>query len=207
MITNRTKVYSVTMMLVGLIFFLVGKINAQEVTTKEIVISKELKWSERMALSIVKRAPKAWQVDGNEKPKWDYKLGLVTLAFQELYKKTNNPVYGNYVKEYAETVINGSGEIMNYKLEDYNIDYINAGKILFDLYKTTNDKRYLTALQTLRKQLATHPRTNSGGFWHKKIYPYQMWLDGLYMGAPFYAQYTAQFDQGKDLDDVAKQFE
>lgn len=207
MITNRTKVYSVTMMLVGLIFFLVGKINAQEVTTKEIVISKELKWSERMALSIIKRAPKAWQVDGNEKPKWDYKLGLVTMAFQELYKKTNNPVYGNYVKDYAETVINGSGEIMNYKLEDYNIDYINAGKILFDLYKNTKDKRYLTALQTLRKQLATHPRTNSGGFWHKKIYPYQMWLDGLYMGAPFYAQYTAQFDQGKDLDDVAKQFE
>jgi unsaturated rhamnogalacturonyl hydrolase len=128
-------------------------------------------------------------------------------SFEKLYKKTNNPVYADYIKGYAETVINSSGEILNYKLEDYNIDNINAGKMLFDLYSRTKDNRYLTALQTLRKQLETHPRTNSGGFWHKKIYPYQMWLDGLYMGAPFYAQYTATFNNGKDFDDIAKQFE
>jgi len=207
MIKNRKKVYAVSMMLIVLIVFSVSKLTAQESSKKEIVISATLKWSERMALSIIKRDPKAWQIDNNEKPKWDYKLGLVTMAFEQLYKKTKNPVYGNYVKEYGETVISSSGEIMNYKLEEYNIDYINAGKILFDLYKTTEDKRYLIAMQTLRKQLQTHPRTNSGGFWHKKIYPYQMWLDGLYMGAPFYARYTVAFDRGKDLDDVAGQFE
>lgn len=207
MINNRKKNYAVSIVLTCLVVSSFCKVMAQETSKKEITISKDLKWSERMALSIMKRDPKAWQIDNNEKPKWDYKLGLVTMSFQELYKKTKNPVYENYVKDYAETVINSSGEIMNYKLEDYNIDYVNAGKILFDLYKTTKDTRYLTAMQTLRKQLETHPRTKSGGFWHKKIYPYQMWLDGLYMGTPFYARYTVEFEKGKSLDDVAKQFE
>jgi unsaturated rhamnogalacturonyl hydrolase len=82
-----------------------------------------------------------------------------------------------------------------------------AGRLLFNLYETTKEKRYLIALQTLRKQIEGQPRTESGGFWHKKIYPNQMWLDGLYMGEPFYAQYTVTFENGKNLDDVAKQFE
>ncbi|KUJ63572.1 glycosyl hydrolase family 88 [Flavobacteriaceae bacterium CRH] len=205
--TNRNKNYLVLMLLTCTLLFTNDKVTGQESSKNEIVISKDLKWSERMALSIMKRAPQAWQVDHNEKTKWDYKLGLLMTSFEKLHKKTNNPIYAAYIKDYAETVVNTSGEILNYKLEDYNIDNINAGKMLFDLYSTTKDERYLTALKTLRKQLETHPRTNSGGFWHKKIYPYQMWLDGLYMGAPFYAQYTATFDQGKDLDDVAKQFE
>ncbi|MCC4920362.1 glycoside hydrolase family 88 protein [Flavobacterium chungbukense] len=187
-------------------FFSCLKITAQE-TSKNLIISKDLKWSERMALSIMKRAPKAWQIDHNDKPKWDYKLGLIMTAFENLYQKTNNPIYGSYVKDYYDSVISSSGVITNYKLEDYNIDYINAGKTLFDLYKQTKDERYLNAIQQLRKQLETHPRTNSGGFWHKKIYPNQMWLDGLYMGTPFYARYTAEFDGGKDFDDIAKQFE
>jgi unsaturated rhamnogalacturonyl hydrolase len=179
-------------------------VAAQE---KTVLISKDLKWSERAALSIMKRDPKAWQIDNNEKPKWDYKLGLVMTAFENLYTKTANPIYFDYVKEYYETVIDNSGNILNYKLEDYNIDYINAGKGVFEVYKQTKEERYLKALQLLRKQLETHPRTNSGGFWHKKIYPNQMWLDGLYMGAPFYAQFTAEFEQGKGFDDIAKQFE
>jgi unsaturated rhamnogalacturonyl hydrolase len=205
MIKNRNKNYLALIILTCVLLFANGKIIAQE--SSKIIISKDLKWSERMALSVMKRAPIAWQVDNNEKTKWDYKIGLLMTSFEKLHKKTNNSVYADYIKGYAETVINSSGEILNYKLEDYNIDNINAGKMLFDLYSRTKDNRYLTALQTLRKQLETHPRTNSGGFWHKKIYPYQMWLDGLYMGAPFYAQYTATFDNGKDLDDVAKQFE
>lgn len=205
MIKNRNKNYLALLLLTCVLLFANGKIMAQE--SSKNIISKDLKWSERMAISVMKRAPIAWQVDNNEKTKWDYKLGLLMTSFEKLYKKTNNPVYADYIKGYAETVINSSGEILNYKLEDYNIDNINAGKMLFDLYSRTKDNRYLTALQTLRKQLETHPRTNSGGFWHKKIYPYQMWLDGLYMGAPFYAQYTATFNNGKDFDDIAKQFE
>lgn len=204
---NRKNNYLASVSLFGFIMFSGFNLNGQETSKTAVSISKDLKWSERMALSIIKRDPKAWQVDNNEKPKWDYKLGLTMTSFEKLYQKTNNPIYSNYIKEYAETVINPSGEILNYKLEDYNIDNINAGKMLFDLYKRTNDERYLTALKTLRKQLESHPRTNSGGFWHKKIYPNQMWLDGLYMGTPLYARYTVDFENGKDLNDVVKQFE
>ncbi|MFB9076015.1 glycoside hydrolase family 105 protein [Flavobacterium procerum] len=192
--------------IIAFLFILNGNINAQSQESKN-VISNQLKWSERMALSIMKRAPKAWQIDNNEKTKWDYKLGLAMMSFEELYKKTKNPIYLEYAKGYAESTINEKGEILNYKLDDYNIDNINAGKILFDLYDSTKEQRYLIAMQTLRKQLETHPRTNSGGFWHKKIYPYQMWLDGLYMGAPFYARYTSVFENGTAFDDIAKQFE
>nr|WP_294782916.1 glycoside hydrolase family 88 protein [uncultured Flavobacterium sp.] len=197
---NRKKNYIIRVLLIGFLVFAYSRSNAQE-------ISKDLKWCEKMALSIMKRNPKAWQIDNNEKPKWDYKLGLVMTAFERLYQNTNNPVYADYVKNYYETVINSSGEILNYKLEDYNIDYTNAGKGLFYVYKQTKDERYLKALQLLRKQLETHPRTISGGIWHKKIYPNQMWLDGLYMGTPFYAQYTAEFENNKGFDDIAKQFE
>ena len=84
---------------------------------------------------------------------------------------------------------------------------VTAGRILFNLHETTKDSRYATVLQLLRKQIAEQPRTASGGFWHKKIYPNQMWLDGLYMGEPFYAQYTVQYENGAQLNDIAKQFE
>ena len=84
---------------------------------------------------------------------------------------------------------------------------IVAGRLLFNIYDTTKDKKYLLAMQMLRKQIEEQPRTASGGFWHKKTYPNQMWLDGLYMGEPFYAQYTTTFENGKNLNDIAKQFE
>ncbi|MFV0541553.1 MAG: glycoside hydrolase family 105 protein [Aestuariibaculum sp.] len=177
-----------------------------EQPTKQLTISDTLKWSERMALSVIKRYPKAWNIDDKIQTKWDYKIGMFCLALQKLHEKTGKEIYFNYGKAYADTLINEKGEIKDYKLEDYNIDNINAGKILFDVYKNTKDQKYLTALQTLRAQLETHLRTPSGGFWHKRIYPNQMWLDGLYMGQPFYARYNTQFEDGKKLSDIAHHF-
>jgi len=104
-------------------------------------------------------------------------------------------------------LIDADGNIKTYKFESFNIDNIPTGRILFDIYEQTKDKRYLIAMQTLRKQLEEQPRTASGGFWHKKIYPNQMWLDGLYMGEPFYAEYTVTFENGAKLDDIAHEFE
>lgn len=166
-----------------------------------------LKWSERMALSIMKTYPKAWQIDHHEAPKWDYKIGMILTAYEKLYAKTANENYFNYIKEYADVLIDQNGAFQNFNPEDHNIDFINAGKILFGLYNTTKEQKYLTALKTLRKQFDTHPRTPSGGFWHKKIYPNQMWLDGLYMGQPFYAKFNTTFEKGNQLDDIAHQFE
>lgn len=176
-------------------------------TVKEITISKDLKWSERMALTLMKAHPNAYQIDDKDKPKWDYVHGLVLTSFQKLHQKTNKDKYYNYVKAYADTLINVDGTIETYKFSNYNIDMIEAGNLLFNLYDTTKDEKYLKAMQLLRKQLSEHPRTTEGGFWHKKRYPSQMWLDGLFMGEPFYANYTVRFENGKQLDDVAKQFE
>lgn len=176
-------------------------------SSKVMLISDTLKWSERMALSIMKRHPEAYQIDDKTEPKWDYVHGLVLSAFQDLYSKTQNQKYYNYVKGYADGLIDSTGIIASYKFSNLNIDMIEAGNILFELYNTTKDQKYLIAMQTLRKQLAEQPRTSEGGFWHKKIYPNQMWLDGLYMGEPFYTKYTVKFEDGKSLDDVAKQFE
>lgn len=170
-------------------------------------ISGEKAWSERMALSIMKRNPEAWQIDDREQPKWDYVHGLVLSGFLKLHEQTAQQEYFDYVKEYADELIDSTGTIKTYKSDKYNIDMINAGKILFELYETSGDKKYLKAMQSLRKQLHEHPRTASKGFWHKKIYPNQMWLDGLYMAAPFYARYTTTFEDGQNLDDVAHQFE
>lgn len=170
-------------------------------------ISDNLKWSERMALSVMKRHPKAYQIDEMKEPKWDYVHGLVLTSIEKLYKKTNDKKYYDYIKNYADATIDSVGVIKSYKFENYNIDMITAGRILFNLYDTTKDQRYLTVLKLLRKQIQEQPRTESGGFWHKKVYPNQMWLDGLYMGEPFYTQYTTQYENGENLNDIAKQFE
>jgi unsaturated rhamnogalacturonyl hydrolase len=166
-----------------------------------------LKWSERMAASIIKRYPKAWQIDNVDKPKWEYKPTFVLVAFQGLYRQTKNKTYATYIKEYLDTFIDSTGAISHYEIKDYNIDYVSPGKLLFDLYKDTKDTRYLNAMKTLKSQIDGQPRTPSGGFWHKKIYPDQMWLDGIYMQAPFYTRYAVTYDNGKGLDDVAKQFQ
>jgi unsaturated rhamnogalacturonyl hydrolase len=170
-------------------------------------IPTNLKWSERMALSEMKRYPEAYQIDDKKEPKWDYVHGLVLTSIEKLYKKTNDKKYYDYIKGYADATIDSEGVIKSYKFDTYNIDMVTAGRILFNLYDTTKDARYLTVLKLLRKQLEEQPRTASGGFWHKKVYPNQMWLDGLYMGEPFYAQYTVTYENGANLDDIAKQFE
>ena len=195
-----------TFICMGLVLFF--NANAQTLETKnETIISDQLKWSERMALSIMKRHPEAWQIDNHPAPKWDYKIGMILTGYEKLYNQTKNPKYYNYIKGYADKLIDKNGTFEKFDPQDHNIDFINAGKILFNLYNTTKEQKYLTALQTLRKNFDDYPRTPSGGFWHKKIYPNQMWLDGLYMGQPFYARYTSEYEGREKLNDVAHQFE
>ncbi|MGY5355880.1 glycoside hydrolase family 88/105 protein [Wenyingzhuangia sp. IMCC45467] len=174
---------------------------------KEMAIPESLKWSERLALTLMKRHPEALQIDDRTVAKWDYVHGLVLTGFEKLYEKTKDEKYYNYVKGYADATIKEDGSVPTYIFEKYNIDMVVAGNILFKLYDRTKDEKYLKVMQLIRKQLAEQPRTPQGGFWHKKIYPNQMWLDGLYMGEPFYAHYTTKFENGKNLNDVAKQFE
>ncbi len=194
--------------IIVLLFFFVSKTKAQnQEDSQKDIISYDLKWSERTALSILNKYPKAWQLDGNEKPKWDYKMGFVLSGFEKLYQKTNDKKYLNYIKEYVDGMIDSTGNIKKYDIKEYNIDYLNPGKLLFNLYDETKDERYLRLIGQLRNQLESQPRTPGGGFWHKQIYPNQMWIDGLYMAEPFYTQFTVKYEKGKNLDDIAKQFE
>ncbi len=204
---NRKHGYFTSMMLICFMAFTSCKVTSQEPAKKDIVISKDLKWSDKMALTLMKRHPEAYMIDDSKAPKWDYVHGLVLHSFEELYKKNPDARYPVYIKGYADALIESDGTIKTYDFDNYNIDMVVAGRLLFNLYDTTKEDKYLKAMQLLRKQLSEQPRTKSGGFWHKKIYPNQMWLDGLYMGEPFYAQYTATFEGGKSFDDIAKQFE
>jgi len=138
--------------------------------------------------------------------KWNYEQGLMYEAFFQMWKHTGDVKYFDYLKKNMDYYIENNGYIKTYKLSDYNIDNIAPGRALLHLYSETKNDKYRKAADTLRKQLQLQPRTNEGGFWHKKIYPYQMWLDGLYMGEPFYAMYTKMFGEADSFDDIANQF-
>ena len=159
----------------------------------------------QMADSEMKRNPDPRLLDFQDKPKWDYTNGLMCSAFLQVWRATDDSKYYNYAKSFADSMITEDGKILTYKKTDFNIDRVNSGKFLFDLYKETGDKKYKMAIDTLLDQMRLQPRTSEGGFWHKKIYPHQMWLDGIYMGSPFLAEYAATFGDTALFDDVANQ--
>ena len=169
-------------------------------------VNPELPMSVRMCQSEIIRNPEGWMLDFSTKLKWNYCHGIECQAFLDVYDRYGGDYLYKYVKQFADTMINENGRIYGYKKTNYNLDHVNSGKILFRLYEREKDPRYKIAMDTLRAQLASQPRTSDGGFWHKKIYPYQMWLDGIYMGSPFYAQYAATFNEPEDFADVVSQF-
>lgn len=156
--------------------------------------------------SEMKRFPQAWQLDHGKRLYFGYAQGVGCTAMLKVWERTNDRKYLDYVTHWADTIINDKGEIHLYKVETYNIDYINAGKVLFDVYKQTGNEKYKLAMDRLVAQMKMHPRTLEGAFWHKLIYQHQIWLDGLYMGSPFLAQYAVTFNQPELMEDVINQF-
>lgn len=214
-IQNHIKIYAITALCSGIFFSCAQKAlhnsgEAKTVTTTE-KIPVDLPWSQRMLLSEMKRFPEAWMLDYNKTPKWSYPTAIVLEGAERIFKKTGNQEYYQYISTFGETMIKEDGSILSYDLSKYNIDMLNCGNVLLYLYQKEKKQKYLTALQTLRSQIDGQPRTSEGGFWHKKIYPNQMWLDGLYMGEPFYAHYTNIFSKGTDAEkaynDIVNQFD
>ncbi len=138
--------------------------------------------------------------------KWTYDMGVLLKGIEGQWLNTGDGRYFEYIQKQTDFFINEDGSIKTYKQDEYNIDNINNGKILLLLYKVTQKEKYLKAANLLRDQLRKQPRTNEGGFWHKKIYPYQMWLDGLYMAEPFYAEYANLAHDDTAFNDIANQF-
>lgn len=156
-------------------------------------------WGAKLADALIKRRAR---LDGA----WSYDYGVTLGGMAALNSKTGDARYYRYIYDTMAWFVDESGEIRYYFPEERNLDYINNGKALLYLYEKTGEARWRRAADKLRAQLKTQPRTLEGGFWHKAIYPHQMWLDGLYMAQPYYARYAEMF--GEDaFDDIALQFE
>lgn len=138
-------------------------------------------------------------------PKWVYDYGVILNGMKTLWQTTGDRRYYDFIKRGVDTFVNPDGTIKTYTVEEYNLDQVRMGSAVLMLYRVTGDAKYKKAADLIRSQLKSHPRTNEGGFWHKKIYPYQMWLDGLYMAEPFYAEYSEIFGEN-NWDDIANQF-
>ena len=166
-----------------------------------------LEWSQKLVDSEMKRVGNGFESGGsNPRARWDYTPGVLALATVRLGEVTQNDAYLQWGTRIVATHVNPDGTIKGYKEADYNIDNIPPGKVLLAaIDRGDKNPAYVTAVKTLRDQMARHPRTSEGGFWHKKRYPHQMWLDGLYMASPFLAQYAGMYNEPALYDEVAQQ--
>lgn len=176
-----------------------GLINAQESKTE-----KELYWATHFADAVMHRADSLIYYL-RETPKYEYDYAFLASAIDKLAEQ--NKKYSDYTKAYIDYFVQEDGTIKGHKLSNYNIDRVRPGLNMLELYERTGDEKYKTAIETLVKHMEGQPRTNAGGFWHKKVYPYQMWLDGLYMASPFLARYAHDFNQPKWFDEVTFQLQ
>ncbi|GAB2560527.1 hypothetical protein GCM10027085_59380 [Spirosoma aerophilum] len=172
-------------------------------------------WSQRMAATIMtNNADSIAYVKEGKDARWEYEMGVILEAIEQVWYRTADDRYFQYIQKNMDRYVNANGDIRTYKMDDYNIDFVTPGRALLTLAQQSlpGSEKYRKAAETLRQQLVQQPRTNEGGFWHKKRYPYQMWLDGLYMAEPFYAEYTRVYgptagtNRNNGFDDIANQF-
>nr|PNR62384.1 hypothetical protein PHYPA_000808 [Physcomitrium patens] len=147
-----------------------------------------------------------WNVTGPAKDRFQYELGVFLRGVELLSETTQDQKYLDFIKFKIDRFVTDNGTINTYKFNEFQLDSILTGRLLLTLFKSTGALKYKTAADILREQLRKQPRTNEGGFWHKDVYPYQMWLDGLYMAEPYYARYAKEFDDRSAFDDIAAQF-
>lgn len=150
-----------------------------------------------------------WNIEkarAGKKSGWDYIDGCMIMALLEIYSTTGEQKYLDFADYYEDFRIHDDGTIDGYDINTYNCDELNGGKNLFTLYKLTKKEKYKKALDKLYEQVKNQPRTKEGNFWHKRIYPNQVWLDGLYMAQPFYMEYETTFNSCKNVDDIYNQF-
>lgn len=151
-----------------------------------------------------------WNIEkirAGKKATWDYIDGCMIKAILEMYAITKDEKYLAFADNYVDYRVREDGSIDGYDVQEKNIDNINAGKTLFELYDLTGKEKYRKAIDLVYSQIEAMPRTKEGNFWHKNIYPNQVWLDGLYMCQPFYMEYETRFHDKKNYDDIFHQFE
>ena len=137
---------------------------------------------------------------------WNYIDGCMMTALLAMSEITGDSQYADFAEHYIDWFVQEDGSIRSYEQETYNLDDLNEGRVLFPLYAATGKEKYKKAAELLHRQLVNQPRTFEGNFWHKAIYPNQVWLDGLYMAQPFYAMYVKNLGNG-DYSDTLRQIE
>ena len=150
-----------------------------------------------------------WNIEkilAGKKSTWDYIDGCMIKAIMEMYAITKDEKYFAFADAFIDAKVFEDGSIEGYKVEEKNIDNVNAGKTLFELYDLTGKEKYRKAIDLIYSQIKDMPRTEAGNFWHKNIYPNQVWLDGMYMGQPFYMEYETRFNNKKNYEDIYNQF-
>ncbi len=163
---------------------------------------KEEKWSLRMANTVMAKSDSlVYYVDRN--PRWAYDVAFLGMAIDRLGEADSR--YSAYMKDWVDYFVQPDGSVTDYRKDEYNLDRIFPGRNIMTVYRRNPEERYRKALDSLISQLETHPRTNAGGYWHKKIYPWQMWLDGIFMASTYMVQYAAEFDEEKWFDVAALQ--
>ena len=171
-------------------------------------MQKIIDYTDTMLAKSTSEAP-TWNIEHvleGKGTKWNYIDGCMLKAILDLFYATGDQKYFDFVKKFIDFYVDEDGSILKYRVDEYNCDNINMGKVLFDLYKATTEDKYKKAIMLLHSQLLTHPRTSAGNFWHKKIYPNQVWLDGLYMVQPFYMDYDMLFGGKENIQDIFRQF-
>ena len=151
----------------------------------------------------------AWNMERVRQGKpahWNYIDGCMLSALLTLDHITGDPLYGDFVERFVDAFVAEDGTIRTYDMSKYNLDDVNEGRVLFPLYKRTGDEKYRRAADNLARQLKDQPRTAEGNFWHKLIYPNQVWLDGIYMAQPFRALYEKNFGN-REYSDILRQIE
>ncbi|WP_157558156.1 glycoside hydrolase family 88 protein [Niabella aurantiaca] len=163
-------------------------------------------YAQKMASAVMHLWPDSFSVTPGRPARWSYDQGVILKGIEGIWLTTGDPKWFRYIQHSMDYYVREDGSIKDYDPDTYNIDHVNNGKVLLTLFRVTGKEKYKKAVVKLREQLNTHPRTHEGGFWHKKVYPWQMWLDGLYMGQPFYAEYAQVFGEDSVFNDVTRQF-
>ena len=172
---------------------------------------KSLPLSERMVRSQMSRCEDATFLDYTDgRLKWDYTPGVELRAYLDVFDAYGDSTIYDYVYRWYDAIVADDGSIQGYSVNKYSTGLICPGTALFYFYDRTGDEKYRKAIELLKSQIDRQPRTRDGAFWHRQVYPNQVWLDGVYMIAPFYAEYASRYLEGPArtaaYDDIVNEF-
>jgi unsaturated rhamnogalacturonyl hydrolase len=167
--------------------------------------AQDVPLSQQMTKTVMKMWPDSFS-NGGRPARWSYDQGVILKGVESVWRLYGDATYFNYIQHSMDHYVREDGTVKDYRPDEYNIDHLNNGKVVMTLYNVTGQQKYKKAIDLLRSQLNNHPRTKEGSFWHKKIYPWQVWLDGLYMGQPFYAEYEKLTGHEESFNDITRQF-